>query len=309
MAEKSTAALLADNDNNVVNQTAPESITPGALGSNVLEHVIESMWNRVDDLLTLPQANITKAALATAIGASSLNNRTNGLSINQVLKITDRTDGYPLYVQILSANTISPIGIWVKAGKPLVVFMDYVNGYEGETNPFLGMFDENRNFYTPNAIIIADGTNGAGRVLTSDANGKTTWKAVTNYQSSVLNPAAVSGAAAGKMLGLAGALTPSKSGNVLIIISGEYITDSLLSTTISMRFGTGAAPANGAAATGTQGVVKPLKASATATPIPFCITAIVAMTPGDAYWIDVAAGNAVDGSVELDSVTISAIEQ
>lgn len=309
MSEQSTAALTTLNNNNVVNQTAPQSITPAILGSNVLQQIIDSMWNKVDNLLTLPPTTITKAQLATAIGASSLNTRTNGYSVNQWLQITDRTDTYPLFVQINSANTISPFGIWVKAGKPLAVIMDYVNGYQGETLDFIAVFDENRQLNLPDKIIISDASKGADKVLVSDANGQGTWTAIANYQSVVLNPAAVSGAG-GKMLGLAGAITPSKSGILVITISGEYLSDSTVFTTdLSVRIGTGTAPANGAAVSGTIIQTTNRLASSSTLRIPFSTNVTITGSPGTPYWIDMSAGTSGGGTVQLFNVSISSIER
>jgi hypothetical protein len=46
------------------------------------------------------------------------------------------------------------MGIWVKAGKPLAVIMDYVNTYEGETLPFIAVFDENRSLVLNNSSAV-----------------------------------------------------------------------------------------------------------------------------------------------------------
>lgn len=229
MSEQSKAALTTLNNNNVVNQTTPQSITPAILGSNVLQNIIDSMWNRVDDLLTLPPANVTKAALATAIGASSLNDRTNGFSDKQWLQITDRTDGYPLFVQITGVATISPFGIWVKSGKPLAVIMDYVNGYQGETNPFIAVFDENRQLNIPNKIIIADSSKGAGKLLVSDANGQGTWTD-PDFGSGTFNPS-LSG-----LVNIASiafyAAQYIRVGNV-VTVSGKVIIDPISTLTLT----------------------------------------------------------------------------
>lgn len=308
MSAQSTAALTTANDNNVVLQTSPESITPGLLGSNVIQQVIDSMWNRVDDLLTLPPVSVTKAVLAAAIGASSLNNRTNGFSDKQWVQINDRTDTYPLFVQINGAGTISPFGVWVKAGKPLAVIMDYVNGYQGETLPFIAVFDENRKLNLPNQIIIADGSQAADKVLVSDANGASTWKIAQYYQGGVLNPASLPNGPA-LMLGLAGAITPSKTGKVMITIAGEYVSGTTtVDTVFVIKTGTGAAPANGAANTGTAQLTTTRHATHATNRNNFSITVIAALTPGTAYWIDMAAANNGGASTDFFNTTISAIE-
>jgi len=128
-------------------------------------------------------------------------------------------------------------------------------------------------------------------------------------QSSVLNLAAVSGASA-LMLGFAGSITPMKSGYVMVHISGEYVSsDATGATTFSIRIGTGSAPANGAAATGTVQQTLPLIASSTTARIPFSFNKLlVALTFGTTYWIDVSAVNAAAGSVQTFNVSLMAVE-
>src|SRR5216684_3716471 len=81
----------------------------------------------------------------------------------------------------------------------------------------------------------------------------------------------------GVMMGLATTITPVKSGKLLILVSGDC-TDSVISDGCSMqiRFGTGTAPTNGAALTGTAAgsVVKANDAAATGRS-PFHLNAIV----------------------------------
>lgn len=310
MAAVSDTVLLQNNDNNVVNQTAPESIGTAELGTNDIRPIIESKWSRVDDLLTLPAKDVTKAELATAIGASSLNDRTNGFSVNQVLKIKDRTDGFPLYVQITGVNTISPFGVWVKSSKPLAVIMDYVGGYQGETNPFIAIFDENSNFSVVTPLIIADGTQINGGVLTSDANGKTSWQRANYWQGAAVSPALLAGGGTPLMAGFGGTAYPQKSGRVLIMVSGEFVSnDTATNTNLFIRTGTGTAPVNGDAAIGTiQALVSRLASSATLR-IPFSFQVIAVLTPGVSYWVDMAAGNNGAGNVQLFGVIISTMEQ
>jgi hypothetical protein len=88
LSAKSKSDLTTENNNVVVSQSFPDSITPATLGGVLLQDIIDSMWNKVDDLLTLPPRSLTKAALAAEIGASSLNDK-------QWILITDRSDGNP----------------------------------------------------------------------------------------------------------------------------------------------------------------------------------------------------------------------
>ncbi len=301
MAAKSNAALTSDNDNIVGNQTNPQSITPTTL-DGLIKSLIDSMWNKVDDALTLPPINVTKLQLATLIGASGLNDQ-------QQMTITDRTDGFPLIVFARGVNSISPFGIWVNTGKPLTVIMDYVNGYQGETNPFIAVFDNNRNFSVQTPIIIKDGTEGVGKVLVSDANGKTSWLLPSKYQSGILNPAAMGGSSL-IMMGLAGAFTPTKSGNVLLTISGEMLSDDdSVDTSLVIKTGTGAAPSNGDAVTGSTVQSNLRKPSSGVARVPFSFNCAFALFLGSTYWIDLAIKNGSGGSVQLFNVSISILEQ
>lgn len=308
MSVQYDSALSTANTNNVVNQTAPESITPLLLGNNVIQQIIDSKWSRADDLLTLPPVLLSKAGLAACIAASSLVLRTNGLSDKQWIKITDRTDGNPLLVQTMTSNTLSPFGIWIKAGKPLAVIMDYAAGYDGETNPFIAIFDENRQLNLPNKIIIADASKGVGRVLVSDANGQGEWQGAAYYQGGVIQPASIPNGPA-LMLGLGGAITPGKSGKVMITIAGEYVSGTTaVNTNFSVRTGSSATPVNGDAATGTTQITTSRHATSATERQSFSITVIAALTPGIAYWIDMSVSNNGGGATDLFNTTISAIE-
>ncbi len=168
MASKSSAALTTDNNNKLVNQTTPESVTPTTLGGQV-QDLIDSSYNRTDDLLLPKPIELTKALLLAAIAG-------NALFDKQWIKITDRSDGFPLFVCAQGTNTLSPFGIQVKGGIPLAVVMDYINGFDGEIDPFIAIFDENRKLNLSEQIIIADGSEGDGKMLVSDANGGSSWQ-------------------------------------------------------------------------------------------------------------------------------------
>lgn len=306
MSAKSISDLTTENSNVVVSQSFPNSITPATIGGVLLQDIIDSMWNKVDDLLTLPPRSLTKAALAAEIGASSLNDK-------QWIQITDRNDGNPLFVCSQLTNKISPYGIWVKAGVPLAVIMDYPNGYEGETSPFIAVFDENRKLNLPQQIVIADGTQSDNAVLSCDSNGKSKWKKAVFAQSGVENPAGMSGTGM-KYMGLNVPITPKKTGDVLISVSGEYTSGTTVDTTrINIITGTGSPPSNGTDLLVPSGVtvrkILNLLASSSTLRIPFSASCIVSLTVDTTYWIDLGL-LAVDGSaVQIFNVSLTAIEQ
>jgi hypothetical protein len=114
-----------------------------------------------------------------------------------------------------------------------------------------------------------------------------------------LGPTGATGTAAFTMQGIKGAITPTASGKIVAIISG-YITKASTTANIGIKYqiayGTGAAPARGAAATGTLiGMVQQYNCGTTLTAaadesIPFEISAYATgLTPSTVYWIDLQA--------------------
>lgn len=301
MSELTNVQLTTENNSAVVTVTVPEGITPATLGA-LLQDIIDSMWNKTDDDLMEAPINVTKVQLAALIAG-------NDIIDKQWYRITDRADAFPLHVRGLLTNQISPDGIWVNAGVPLPVWMDYVAGDEGETNPFLSYINAAGKLVVNYPLIIQDGSQGADKVLVSDANGVTTWKAVSRYQSALLNPASMTGAAP-KMMGLAGAITPTKTGYVLVNISGEYTSDTaVVDTVLGIRMETGAVPANGDAVTGTAVQTNTRISPSAIARNSFSINCVVLLVPGTLYWIDMAIVNNAAGVVQLFGVSISVIEQ
>jgi hypothetical protein len=106
------------------------------------------------------------------------------------------------------------------------------------------------------------------------------------------------------MMGLGGtfAYTPAGSGNVLVTVTGQlYMTTAVVYAVLGCRYGTGTAPVNGAAVTGTRfgssadtNVRAPVVGSTT--PAGFAFTALLALTPATAHWFDLAlaTSNAAD---------------
>lgn len=98
-------------------------------------------------------------------------------------------------------------------------------------------------------------------------------------------------------LGSSWTLTPHSSGNVFIMVTGTATTNTAIATVKwGGRFGTGTAPVNGAADTGTHwgpGNDPSTRPSVAAVGVPFALNAIVALTPGTTYWFDLAVSTGV----------------
>lgn len=127
------------------------------------------------------------------------------------------------------------------------------------------------------------------------------------------NPTGTTSTAAFVMSGLAGAFTTQHSGNVAITITGliQNNTASPNGGQVTMYYGTGAAPANGDAATGTTcGSVQGILLNPASTPfVPFSITCNVpSLTNGTAYWFDAGVKSITGGTTALFNVYMTATE-
>jgi len=128
-------------------------------------------------------------------------------------------------------------------------------------------------------------------------------------QTNVAAPAGTT-STTGLMMGLAGAITPAHSGNVLLIVSGT-LTNGTTSdgASLQIRYGTGAAPTNGAALTGTAVGNNIADNNPVTNKIPFSVQAVVTgLTVGTAYWVDVGLAAITGGTASIATVSVSALE-
>lgn len=138
--------------------------------------------------------------------------------------------------------------------------------------------------------------------------------ALSSYQATPSDPGTTT-SGTGVMMGLAGTLTPTRSGKIQIIISGTIDNSTLgFGAQTQIRYGTGTAPANGDALTGTAvgGLVKNINPSlALLIPgaSPFSINAIVSgLTLGTAYWIDLSLARVTGGTARVRDISVSVVE-
>lgn len=196
------------------------------------------------------------------------------------------------------------------------------------------------------AVVINDGATGAdiygagtdtiNGVATANptfiANGQTMvfWSAVAGKwnsansstaatsQAQPADPVAPASTAAYFMQGLAGTFTPTKSGKVLFMVSGMMKSSSVTAgdgILAQLSYGTGAAPANAAALTGTQigNIVKyenPTTVIAADVFVPFHTQcAVTGLTLGTAYWFDLAAKSIANiSNIGLTGLSVTAVE-
>ncbi len=125
-----------------------------------------------------------------------------------------------------------------------------------------------------------------------------------SYQATPSDPAST-GSPTFEMMGLGGVITPSSSGKVMFMISGD-IGGSAGGNTVGINYGTGTAPSNGASATGTN--IGGNFNNNGVTIVPFARQAIVTgLTKGTAYWFD-AQLKCPSGSTSIQNISMSAFE-
>lgn len=130
----------------------------------------------------------------------------------------------------------------------------------------------------------------------------------TSYQATPSNPAGTT-STVGVMMGLAGSITPTRTGKLLIIIGGHALnTNGGDLAKMQIRYGTGTAPSNGAALTGTAAGSQISAAQVTGSANAFSLNAIVSsLSISTAYWIDISlAASANTASVQ--NISISVVE-
>jgi hypothetical protein len=172
-------------------------------------------------------------------------------------------------------------------------------------------------------FLVANNAAGSS-VHTAGVNATTTAAARGGYSTSVTGAvAAPTSTSTYTMMGLGGSVTPNMTGVVQITLSGLLEDTGSGATTAAgtgieffVRYGTGTAPTNGAAAAGTNASIAfiwqlPGAAAATADVYqPFSCTGIITgLTPGTPYWIDVAArALGVANAIAIASSDICAVE-
>jgi len=150
---------------------------------------------------------------------------------------------------------------------------------------------------------IASQVNDAGVVAALGGGG-------ASYQATPADPTGTNNTT-GLMMGLAGAITPVSSGRVCYSITGDVANNTTADgAKLGLYYGTGTAPANAAAITGTAiGAVPVYSAAANNQRVPFNITVIITgLTLGTAYWLDLMLGAVTGGTAVVKNLTVTAFE-
>jgi hypothetical protein len=118
----------------------------------------------------------------------------------------------------------------------------------------------------------------------------------------------------GKMAGLAVSFTPATTGRVLVTVTGDATNSGATAgqgAKAQIRYGTGSAPANAAALTGTAvgAMVTATLMRATADLIPISLTAVITgLTLGTAVWLDLQEVALTSGTGQLKNLTVTIVE-
>lgn len=114
----------------------------------------------------------------------------------------------------------------------------------------------------------------------------------------------------GVMMGISAPLTPRSTGKILVNISGFMSSNGTGGVVAQIRYGTGTAPVNGAAAAGTAiGAQQQYNPSITNARVPFALTGIITgLTLATAIWVDTQVGNAGANTASITNVSVSLME-
>ena len=118
-------------------------------------------------------------------------------------------------------------------------------------------------------------------------------------------------------MGLAGSITPTRTGIILIVITGDLANNTGDDgAQVQIRTGTGTAPANAAALTGTTrgGLVKMNNLNSGGSSVtnrcPFaCSAVITGLALNTAIWIDISLAAITGGTANARDISISVLEQ
>lgn len=167
------------------------------------------------------------------------------------------------------------------------------------------------NGFLPNALNL--GALSSGWLRQTVAAGVATVLSST-LASSQSSPADPTGTAdtGGKMMGLAGTITPLVTGKVIVTISGTIFNPTAIAdgAKVQIRTGIGTAPANGDALAGSVagGLVQYIAATVLQK-APFSLTArITGLTVNVARWIDVGLAAITGGTATISDLSVTAFE-
>lgn len=209
----------------------------------------------------------------------------------------------------IASHTSTKITITAKGQlNSAIVYNDQANTFGAFAQTFPDSQLQIRNPGNTFSYSIRSSAITAARDLTLPLTRQTETFAVVP-QISFSTPADPTGtnSATGVMMGLAASITPQVTGRIKIHINGTIVSNNNTGGGgVRIRYGTGTAPANGNALTGTPlgNPVNFIQGSANDS-IPFALVGYVAgLTAGTAHWIDVSVNRNGSGTTTISSITI-----
>jgi hypothetical protein len=113
------------------------------------------------------------------------------------------------------------------------------------------------------------------------------------------------------MMGLSASITPINRGVILVLASGDVDNNTnSRGVTMQLRYGTGTAPINGTALTGTLVATLAFTQNNANIRVPFCFNDILSgLTLNTYYWIDISIASAGGaGTSRIRNINISLLE-
>lgn len=215
----------------------------------------------------------------------------------------------PNDLQQLTYNTKTNINTWSyrNTGDSLATVLG--TGY------FTGAYPIDSEYGWANSIIFCELSDGfftlqVGSTQVTATAVASLPVALATSQATPADPAGTADAV-GKMMGLGATITPAVTGKVMIVVSGSILNDTNTDgASVQIRTGTGAAPANGDALTGTaRGAKVSMVNTVAAQRFPFSVNAVVTgLTVGTSVWIDAGVAAITGGTASIKDVSISVIE-
>lgn len=232
----------------------------------------------------LPLSGLTTQAAFTFVG-----NNTGSTAVPTAVDIAALTSkASPAATDLIMLSDQAASGAWKKATISSVASAGSVSSIAGNT----GAFTLTKG--------ITNSTNAIGLSLTN-----------STFTSGPFSP---SGTASTTLvmqgLGLTCTITPSYSGRVWLDFKGiVFNSTATASTRVQAYFGTGVAPSNSAAVTGTAvGPLLPILSATANQSLAYSVGGIITgLTPGTAYWLDVAI-DVTSGSGTTNSIFCNAME-
>lgn len=189
--------------------------------------------------------------------------------------------------------------------------------FAAPANTVFGNFTGSTGLATPNAVVSCPDTGGnhlnyvSGTGITCGTSAPTPPASLARAFTAGLNPTGTT--SAGVMAGLAVAITPVGSGRLHIVITGVLTNNTVAPLvgggTYRLYYGTGSAPANGVALTGTAlGNQNSITANTANTPSFSLEGWVSGLAIGTPVWVDMLEGQFVAGTATFQAIDVYAEE-